>query len=51
MSALRPKAEIRDALARDSLQAILCCDDGLPHLSARQVLEIAKEIALTCRFC
>ena len=39
------EAEIRQALARNSLQAILCCDDGLPHLSAPQVLEIAKEIA------
>jgi len=44
------EAEMREALtseasARDAWQAIICCDDGLPHLSATQVLEIAKEIA------
>ncbi|MBI5053692.1 MAG: diguanylate cyclase [Chloroflexi bacterium] len=41
----RTETEIRQSLAGNSLQAILCCDDGLPHLSAPQVLEIAKEIA------
>lgn len=39
------ESEIREALARDSWQAILCCDEGLPHLSALQVLEIVKEAA------
>lgn len=41
----RTEAEIRQALARNSWHSIICCGDGLPHLSASQVLEIAKEVA------
>ncbi len=39
------EAEMREALAHDSWQAIICCDEGLPHFSAAQVLESTKEFA------